>query len=187
MSAEQPPVEEEVSPEAAATAVRTRRIILVVLIALSLVTVSLGITWVRTGAWTPRLGDESGAACPVQMMTPAAPRDTKVNVYNGTDQEGTASAAAEDLAARGFVVSTVGNAQVQEIYNSAPGLIVSGPGTMREALAIQRQVPRAAVTIQPRRSDGQVDLLLSNGYTGLSVKPRFGPGRLTCTQMIFED
>ncbi|MGO1320045.1 MAG: LytR C-terminal domain-containing protein [Galactobacter sp.] len=177
--------QEEVTPEAKAIAVRTRRIILVVLAVVAMVTVSLGIRWHQTGQWTPHWQTDRGAVCPVQMMAPAAPGDTRVNVYNGTSREGEATDVADTLTRRGYQIGQVGNGRPQRGNQDGTALVITGPGTVAQALSVQRQVPRSLVVIQPRRSDGRVDLMLTEGFRSLSTNPNLGPGRMQCTQLVF--
>lgn len=181
------PDQEPVDPAAAAEAVRTRRLILVVLLVIALIGVGLAVTWQRAGLWTPSWGGREGAVCPVQMMSPAEPEDTKVNVYNASDREGIGAITAKELASRGFREGAVTNAKLDERTQGATGLIVTGPGTLEQALAVQRQVPQARVVIQPARSDGAVDLILGDAFTRLQPKRHVSdaPGRMTCVRQAF--
>ncbi|WP_291280166.1 LytR C-terminal domain-containing protein [Galactobacter sp.] len=177
--------DELVTPEDRAVAVRTRKIILVVLMVIAVVTVSLGLRWHQTGQWTPHWQADRGAVCPVQMMAPAAPADTTINVYNGTSNEGVAADVADSMKRRGYQIAKVGNAGPQNGQEAGTALVVTGPGTVAQALSVQRQVPKSLVVIQPRRSDGRVDLMLTEGFTSLSSNPNLGPGRMQCTQLVF--
>lgn len=176
-----------VDPVAIAGAKRMRRIILIVLVVLSLAAVTLGVTWHRTGLWNPSWGARDGAVCPVHMVQPADPADVKVNVYNGSVHDGIGATTAEALSQRGFQDGSVANAKLDDRVRSGAGVIVTGPGTTEEALAVQRQVPTAKILIQPGRSDGLVDLILGDGFQGLQAKKRVSdaPGRLDCVRQAF--
>jgi hypothetical protein len=177
---------EEIITEAdKAVAVRTRRIILVALLVVAVVTVGLGVRWYSAGQWVPRWQADAGAVCPVQIMAPASAGDTTVNVYNGTNREGEATDVARDLKQRGYRIARVGNAGAPAGRQDGTALVVTGPGTVAQALSVQRQVPRSLVVIQPRRSDGQVDLMLTEGFRSLASSPNLGPGRMQCTQLIY--
>ncbi|MGO3152619.1 MAG: hypothetical protein ACTIJJ_08380 [Galactobacter sp.] len=86
---------------------------------------------------------------------------------------------------RGYQIAKVGNAGPQNGQEVGTALVVTGPGTVAQALSVQRQVPKSLVVIQPRRSDGRVDLMLTEGFTSLSSNPNLGPGRMQCTQLVF--
>jgi hypothetical protein len=177
--------QESITEADKATAVKTRRVILVLLIILAIFTAFLAVVWNRTGQWTPRWSADEGAVCPLQIMAPASPQDTKVNVYNGTSREGEAAEVAKTLDDRGYQVGRVGNGQAQAGQKSGSALVVTGPKTVAQALSVQRQVPGSRVVIQPRRWDGQVDLLLTEGFWSLSPDTNLGPGRVQCTQLVY--
>ena len=180
------PVVDTPAPALAPTAAVARnatRIIMVVLLVIGLLGAGLGLWWWKTGLWNPQWGAaEHATSCPAQLMYPADPANTRVNVYNSTELAGKAARAATELEARGFSVGTVTNAQLDERVSTGAGVILSGPTTLDQALAVQRQVPGARVAIQSDRSDRAVDLVLGSGFTKLVPASRVsdGAGHLSC-------
>lgn len=174
----------------AAVARKATRIIMVALLIVALLGAGLGLWWWKTGLWNPQWGAaERATTCPAQLMNPAAPEDTRVNVYNSTELAGKAAKVATELDARGFNVGTVTNAQLDERVGTGVGIILSGPGTLDQALAVQRQVSGARVVIQPDRSDRAVDLVLGTGFTRLIQEQRVsdGAGHLFCLRPQSDD
>lgn len=176
-----------IDPVAAAGARRMRRIILIVLLVLSLAAVALGITWQKTGLWNPSWGARDGVVCPVQMVQPADADQVKVNVYNGSIHEGIGATTARTLRDRGFQEGAVANAKLEDRVSTAEGFIVAGQDSAAEALAVQRQLPRAKIVIQAGRSESSIDLILGDGFHGLTSKKRVShaPGRLDCSRQVF--
>jgi hypothetical protein len=182
------PEPEPVSPVAAARAASTRRVVLIALLVLALFAAGLGFVWQRTGLWNPTWGaPERVAVCPSTPLRPANPQETKVNVYNATDRIGKATATAEALKSRGFRIGSVTNAELPDDVRQGSGVILAGPDALDRALALQRQVPRAQIKLQPERTDGAVDLVLGEDFRGLVRADRvnMAPGVPRCEAALF--
>lgn|GEM_PF-2278759 len=176
-----------VTPEQAALARATRRWVVAGLGVVALIGLALGVTWFANGTWNPAWESAPrGTVCPAQQLTPSDPDDVRVNVYNATQTEGKASMAARALKKRGFKVGRVTNSELSDQRRSQAGLILSGPGTLQQALAVQRQVPGVDVLVQPARTDGTVDLVLGEGFRRLlpPAKVSHSPGQLRCTSSV---
>lgn len=185
--AELQPGAEPISPEAKELATSTRRVVLVALLVLAILSVGLGIVWQRTGLWNPSWGaPERVAVCPSDALRPANPQETKVNVYNATDRIGQATATAEALKERGFRVGSVTNAQLPDDVREGQGVILAGPDSLDRALALQRQMPKVAIKLQPERTDGAVDLVLGDSFRGLIRPDRvsMAPGVPRCEEAL---
>lgn len=178
---------EEIAPDVAAGARRFRRIILVVLLLIGLLGVGLGVLWIRDGSWTPQWGARNVAVCPTQLMAPAPPEQTHVNVYNAGARNGMATEAGGKLTARGFAVGRVDNATLDGGTPERPGVILTGPSAVSQALAVQRQVRDSVVVMQAQRTDGTVDLYLGTAFHGVVAHENInnGPGRLRCSRGVF--
>lgn len=186
--AELQPDAEPVAPEAKERAASTRRVVLIGLLILAILSAGLGVVWQRTGLWNPSWGSpERVAVCPSSPLRPANPQETKVNVYNATDRIGKATATAEALKERGFRVGSVTNAELPDDVREGEGVILAGPDSLDRALALQRQAPKVAIKLQPERTDGAVDLVLGDTFRGL-IRPdrvNMAPGVPRCEAALF--
>lgn len=181
--AETTPAAEPVDPELAERARSTRRVVLVVLLVLAVCTAGLGVIWQTTGLWNPTWGTPIRVAtCPNTALRPANPQETKVNVYNATERVGKATAVSAELKKRGFRIGSVANSELPADVLSGPGIILTGPDALDRALALQRQVPKMLIKLQPERTDGAVDLVLGEGFRSLVRADRvnMAPGVPRC-------
>lgn len=111
-----------------------------------------------------------------------------VNVLNATSRAGLARSVADELAARKFLVGTVGNTTTS--YRG-PALVVSGAAGQPAAFSVQRNLPGSDY-VQDGRGDASVDIILAGDYKELA-KPELvdhTPGKLSCpreTRRIAED
>lgn len=111
-----------------------------------------------------------------------------VNVLNATIRPGLARSVADELAARKFLVGTVGNTTTS--YRG-PALVVSGAAGQPAAFSVQRNLPGSDY-VQDGRADASVDIILAGDYKELA-KPELvdhTPGKLSCpreTRRIAED
>ena len=181
------PTEAAVIPEQAALARSTRRWVLAALGVVTIAGVALGLSWVAQDKWHPNFTPAThGIACPSRAITPAAPEDVQVNVFNATETDGLAVDAASSLQERGFHTGLVKNSDMPEETGGAPAVVISGPGTTEAALAVQRQVPRSRVLLQAERTDGTVDLVLGEDFQRLVTpgKASSARGKLRCVARI---
>jgi hypothetical protein len=107
-------------------------------------------------------GPQAPVCGPDGTVEVAAPADTELVVRNGTSREGLAGGAAEELVARGFVVTGVGNTQ----------LSVGGASQVRFPPQLQAQALAVAVhsgapdVLSEAETDGVV-LTLGPDFAGL--------------------
>jgi len=112
-------------------------------------------------------------AAPAPSCTTAAPTkgaapkpgDITVNVYNATDRDGLAAKTATEMRARGFDVATVTNDPLQRTV-VGPAEVRYGASGKAKAKVVLSLVKGA----KPRgdgRSDGSVDLVIGDKFTGL--------------------
>lgn len=109
----------------------------------------------------------TNAAQTCSPVQPAPPRDVIVNVYNATDRNGLARAAAKALTEQGFRIASVTNDPLQK---SIPGIgeVRWGSAGTEEARAVLLRVPGAR-SMQDTRADASVDLVLGESFTAISV------------------
>ncbi|MDT3396457.1 LytR C-terminal domain-containing protein [Streptomyces sp. B1866] len=105
--------------------------------------------------------------------TPPKPADLTVNVYNATQRKDLAKRTAADLRARGFRVGRIGNAPAEyDKKVKSAGLLLGSPAAARGALPVlATQVHGAQTRSDGRRSD-DVDLVIGDGFTGLTARPQ---------------
>ncbi|GAA5181503.1 hypothetical protein GCM10023322_16340 [Rugosimonospora acidiphila] len=95
------------------------------------------------------------------------PGQIKVNVYNGTDQPGLASAVAEQFRNRGFVVEKTGNAPAFDGVSK----LVYGPKELAAATVVNSYfLGFASGDFDIKRSNDVVDVTVGAQYTSLGTK-----------------
>jgi hypothetical protein len=105
-----------------------------------------------------------------------APADIRLNVYNATDRNGLASAAAREMRTRGFAILDVAN---DPLTKSVTGTaeVRGGAGSEAAASVVIAQVP-GAVFVLDTRTDGTVDLVVGEAFEALTpagVAPTTAP------------
>lgn len=179
------PVERWIEPEEVAERLRRRRArwralrhALVMLLAV-LVVGGLGVIaggavlgrWQLPWAPTPNAGPEptasAGAAapdCERVLVTPAAAAGTSAQVLNATDRTGLASEVADELEARGFVVTDVANSRADVVE---PAVVTFPVGAEPAALAVAAQLSGAV--LRPDPAAPVVTVLLGDGWTAANT------------------
>ncbi|KJK54493.1 LytR C-terminal domain-containing protein [Streptomyces sp. NPDC056254] len=111
----------------------------------------------------------SAPAKPAVVLPP--PGEITVNVYNATPRAGLAKAVGDELAKRGFVVGSVGNAPA-DFDKKVPGTgILLGSPTTDKAVFAVLGTQLAGTTLQTdTRETADVDLILGDAFTELSTK-----------------
>ena len=97
--------------------------------------------------------------CEPAVVTPAAAAGTSVQVLNATDRTGLASEVADELEARGFVVTDVGNSRA-DVVEPVPA------GAEPAALAAAAQLSGAV--LRPDPTAPVVTVLLGDAWTAVS-------------------
>lgn len=183
------PLPSLISDEDKVIARRSRAWVVGGLVAIGVAGTALGFTWWQRGTWTPDFHAPNAAVvCPVWPLTPAAPADVSLNVFNASSREGIAAEVAGALRERGFDVRTVRNATLDTETAESVALIYAGPDDTAAALAVQNQIPGSEVVLQPDRTNGILDVALGSKYGGvasLESVPK-GSGTLKCTNPWFE-
>ena len=183
------PLPSLISDEDRVIARRSRAWVVAGLVAIGVAGTALGFTWWQRGTWTPDFRAPNPAVvCPVWPLTPAEPADVSLNVFNASPREGIAAEVADTLRERGFDVRTVRNATLDTKTAESVALIYAGPDDTAAALAVQNQIPRSEVVLQPDRTNGILDVALGIKYGGvasLESVPK-GSGTLKCTNPWFE-
>ena len=122
--------------------------------------------------------EETVAACPAATFDYTPNNQINLNVYNSTSRPGLARAVADEFLARAFVVGAVAN--IDAGYRGVAA-VISGAAGQSAAFSVQRNLPGSDY-FQDSRSDGSVDVILSQDYSALTP-PEFvdqTPGKLSC-------
>jgi|SRR3954447_10279502 hypothetical protein len=133
------------------------------------------------GWWT--IGGSAEAAstyCPVQVVT--EPRFTNVNVVNGTERKGLATAVAKELQNRQFRVLTI-TTEEQDRPLKAVVQIRYGPAGKVAARTVALQFPSKVVMTPDHRDDETVDVVIGLKYKAMiskkkglaAIKPKENP------------
>jgi len=175
------PVERWIEPEEVAERLRRRRgrwralrhavvMLLVVLVVGGIGVIAGGavlgrwqLPWAPTPNAAPEPTASAGAAppdCERVTVTPAAIAGTSVQVLNATDRTGLASEVADELEARGFVVTDVGNSQADV---AEPAVVTFPAGAEPAALAAAAQLSGAV--LRPDPTAPVVTVLLGDAWT----------------------
>lgn len=120
--------------------------------------------WAPTPRPAPEASPSPGAVpldCERAVVTPAAAQGTSVRVLNATDRTGLAGTVQDELEARGFVVTEVGNSQL-DVPEAA--LVAFPPGTEPAALVVAAQLTGAVLRADPAAP--AVTVLLGDAWTG---------------------
>ena len=102
-------------------------------------------------------------ACPPSNSLPLDPNQVAVRVLNGTDRQGIASGALEDLEGRGFV--GLGATNWNRKYTDTARIMFGETG-IQKAYTLALQFPAAELVLDTR-TNATVDVVLGTTYTGL--------------------
>ncbi|ACL38699.1 conserved hypothetical protein [Pseudarthrobacter chlorophenolicus A6] len=118
------------------------------------------------------------SACPAATFDYTPNQQVNLNVYNSTSRPGLAKSVADDFLARKFVVATVGNTEPS--YRGVAA-VISGAAGQSAAFSVQRNLPGSDY-FQDSRTDGTVDVILSQDYRSLAPAELVDqtPGTLSC-------
>jgi predicted amino acid-binding ACT domain protein len=111
--------------------------------------------------WTIGGSAQAAALCPTQ--TTIDPRFTNVNVINGTDRKGLATAVAKELQKRQFRVLTITSEAPEEPLKLVV-LVRYGPAGALAAHTVALQFPAKTKLVQDQRNDESVDVLIGETY-----------------------
>jgi LytR cell envelope-related transcriptional attenuator len=143
--------------------------------AITMLVLALFVAFAGWYAWNtitePRPADadsvETAPTCIPAVPTNApAPADIRLNVYNATDRNGLASAAAGEMRKRGFAILDVAN---DPLGKTVTGTAEVRAGADNEAAAgvVVAQVS-GAVFVVDNRTDGTVDLVVGEAFEALA-------------------
>jgi hypothetical protein len=170
-------------------------VVLVLLLAL-VVTAVVGAYMVATRqivvpGWEPQ-GEPTVAAapepaCPVDVLSYMDPKTVTVNVYNATQINGLAGAAANRLEKRGFRIGEVGNKVLND--PDVVAAVVSGTAGRAQALTVQRNIKGTEYVKDPKRTVDSVDLVVGQDFDKLidAVDVVTKDGRLRCPRATAEE
>lgn len=161
---------------------RRRRRGLPVLVVLALAAAAGGAAWTLLRDDPPAAGRPVAQACPAPVPAPAAappartapaelprPSAVRFTLLNGTDRNGLARRTGDALAARRFVVARTGNPPAPL---EGPSRVYYGPGALPAAALLVAQVEGAELVPQRRAPQGELELVLGTGFTGLNTPAR---------------
>ncbi|REE61952.1 LytR cell envelope-related transcriptional attenuator [Streptomyces sp. 3212.3] len=112
-------------------------------------------------------------ATPAALKALPAPAQITVNVLNATPRSGLAKQTADELKKRGFRIGDVGNA-TEEFDKKVKGVaLLLGPKTAVDTslTVLGVQLPAAERRTDASRTGPAVDLILGDGFKGLTSKP----------------
>lgn len=116
-------------------------------------------------------GRPSAVPCPTPIQTAASSVSTRVNVYNGSETRGLASAVAKELQLRGFRVPTIANAPEGTSVAAAVQVRYGPEGeTHARTVAVQFRGQIEMLT-DDARTDDLVDLVIGPRYRGMAPVP----------------
>lgn len=95
-----------------------------------------------------------------------APSDILVTVANGNGRDNAATAAARDIAARGFVINALAIADASTYPES---VVVYHPADADKARTLAAAVPGSTLRSDPAAPRGQVELIVGANYAGASA------------------
>ncbi len=142
----------------------------------------LAVAVVVAGRWgwtqlTQPFGEEDALAqesatpsctpAPEEIAALPPPNRIAIRVYNSSGAEGAATEAAEELAAQGFEVVTVGNDPLGRQIEGV-GEIRSAPNVGKRVEQLLRYVP-GAEWVQDDRSGRRLDFAIGAGFEGITV------------------
>lgn len=111
----------------------------------------------------------SAPAKPAVVLPP--PGEITVNVYNATPRAGLAKAVGDELAKRGFVIGSVGNAPA-DFDKKVPGtgILLGSPTTDKAVFAVLGTQLAGTTQQTDTRETADVDLILGDAFKELSTK-----------------
>lgn len=128
--------------------------------------VGVGAAGVLQGWWGWPFGGSTAAEgdpCPQPQLTAALPTDTAVVVLNATENRGLAGKVAEQLTARGFEVTGIGNEEpTVEVPETVQ--VRFGPASVLEAKAVAAQFPAPAM-VDDGRTESTVEVAVGLAFT----------------------
>ena len=112
-------------------------------------------------------------ACPPSNTLPLKPNEVAVRVLNGTDQQGLAATALDDLEGRGFV--GLGAINWNREYKKSARIMFGETGIVK-AYTLALQFPEAEMVLDTR-TNATVDVVLGDTYAGLvpPLDPQLDP------------
>lgn len=125
--------------------------------------------------WNKAASSSSASGCPTDDFTAGAtpkaltPQRVTLNVYNATTRVGLAAETAKAVKDRGFVIGSVANDPTKKKVDAA-GELRFGPNGKPGADLAWKLVD-GLVAVQDTRADASVDLVLGNGFKGLTPGP----------------
>ncbi|KOU99233.1 MULTISPECIES: LytR C-terminal domain-containing protein [Streptomyces] len=127
---------------------------------------------------TPEAAAKGGAPAAATASAPAKPAvvlpppgEITVNVYNATPRAGLAKAVGDELAKRGFVIGSVGNAPA-DFDKKVPGtgILLGSPTTDKAVFAVLGTQLAGTTQQTDTRETADVDLILGDAFKELSTK-----------------
>lgn len=112
----------------------------------------------------------TGPTCRPADPNAVIPSKVKVNVYNSTTRAGLAKSTSQEVANLGFVIGAVANDPLKRKI-PGPAEIRFGPNGKAGADLIVAAVGKGAKTLQDKRKDASVDLVLGRTFTKLGPLP----------------
>ena len=146
---------------------RRRQRAVFALLVLLVLAVGGGAALLWTGRWQP--GEDptraaAGPSCAPAVEQPLLPpAEAPLEVLNGTDRSGLAAGVAEEMRARGFTVTRVGNAAVDA--GPVTAVVRHSPDRLAQARTVAARVPEAQLVEDP--AVAVVELVLGDGYQQL--------------------
>jgi hypothetical protein len=127
--------------------------------------------WVGTTAHKVVASTSCNVATLNQPLTPSGvtltPSGVTLNVYNATVRAGLAASVANTLQNQGFKIATIDNDPMGKTILGV-GEIRHGPSGLEGAILAAQRLPGATM-VQDSRMDASVDLVVGQGYLGLTV------------------
>lgn len=143
-------------------------------IVLVFVVAALAGAFYYAAAYMNRPSTPAASGCPTSDITAGATPSlaagqVTVNVFNATSRNGLASDTAKAVKARGFVIGTVSNDPSKKKIDGG-GEVRFGPNGKAGADLVVKLVD-GVTPQQDTRADASIDLVLGNGFKGLTAAP----------------
>ncbi|MGB8649754.1 MAG: LytR C-terminal domain-containing protein, partial [Mycobacteriales bacterium] len=106
------------------------------------------------------------SVAPVRPVVLPEPRQVRLVVLNGTARSLLAKVVGDQLAARSFVITGMGNAARAL---TGPSVVGYGPGGQAAAALVARHVPGARSQLVPRAARGSVTVTLGSDFQRLAT------------------
>lgn len=171
---------------------RRRQNAVFAVMAVLVMTVTVGALLIATGNWKP--GADATAAdtaeptpvkienakCPEVDFSYQDPQSFKIRVLNTTNIAGLASDTAKSLEERGFKIASLTSGW--DSLSATTGAVIAGPDGYAQAFTVQRQVPGAVFIFDPEKWGTTVDLAVGEKYEGLQKDRKLdtSAGKLVC-------